>query len=134
MASRAISDLHPQLQPLAETFLRLCRDQDVDPLLICTWRSAAEQEQLYRRGRELPGVIVTYARPGESAHNAMLHGNPAARAFDVVPLHAGKPICDIDHPHWQVMGRIAQSLGLYWHGTLEAPLHEIPHFQLSLEK
>jgi peptidoglycan L-alanyl-D-glutamate endopeptidase CwlK len=133
MASRATSDLHPQLQPLAETFLRRCRDHGVDPLIVCTWRSAAEQDALYQQGRDKPGLIVTYARPGESAHNAMLYGSPAARAFDVVPLVGGKPVCDADHPHWQTMGRIALGLGLYWHGQLDAPYREFPHFQLSLE-
>ncbi|OBU86234.1 M15 family metallopeptidase [Chromobacterium subtsugae] len=133
MASRAISDLHPQLQPLAEAFLRRCRDQGVDPLLTCTWRSPAEQDALYQQGRSKPGPIVTRARAGQSAHNAMLHGSPAALAFDVVPLQAGKPVWDADHPHWQVMGQIGLALGLRWYGAADAPFREYPHFQLTQE-
>ncbi|MGC0153000.1 M15 family metallopeptidase [Chromobacterium vaccinii] len=133
MASRAISDLHPQLQPLAESFLRRCRDQGLDPLILCTWRSAEEQEALYQLGRGKPGAVATDARPGQSAHNAMLYGSPAARAFDAMPLLAGKPVTDPEHPHWHAMGEIAEALGLRWHGRSATQLHELPHFQLPLE-
>ena len=72
MASRAISDLHPQLQ-LAEAFVRRCRDAGVEALITCTWRSGAEQDALYAQGRSRPGPKVTNARAGQSAHNAMRH-------------------------------------------------------------
>ncbi|OWY38034.1 peptidase M15 [Xenophilus sp. AP218F] len=133
MASRALSDLHPQLQPLAEAFLRRSRDAGVEPLITCTWRSADEQNALYAKGRSQPGPIVTHARAGQSAHNAMRYGNPAARAFDVVPLIAGKPMWDADHPHWQIMGAIGVELGLNWYGRPDAPFREFPHFELPRE-
>ncbi|UTH76029.1 M15 family metallopeptidase [Chromobacterium sp. IIBBL 290-4] len=118
------------MQPLAEAFLRRCRDHGLDPLLVCTWRSAAEQAWLYQFGRTLPGPILTHARPGESAHNAMLFGSPAAQAFDVVPLAAGKPVRYPDHPHWLLMADIGQDLGLHWHGHPESPWPELAHFEL----
>ncbi|MDF0604648.1 M15 family metallopeptidase [Neisseriaceae bacterium TC5R-5] len=131
MASRAISDLHPQLQPLAETFIRRCRDAGVEVLITCTWRPAAEQGLLYAQGRSAPGIKLTHARAGQSAHNAMLYGSPAAKAFDVLPLVAGKPVWDLGHPHWQVMGRIGMELDLDWHGHPRASHREFPHFELK---
>ncbi|WP_374420981.1 M15 family metallopeptidase [Chromobacterium sp.] len=131
MASRAISDLHPQLQPLAEAFVRRCRDAGVEALITCTWRSGAEQDALYAQGRSRPGPKVTNARAGQSAHNAMRHGSPAALAFDVVPLIGGKPVWDAHHPHWQLMGEIGAALGLNWYGRADAPFREFPHFELN---
>lgn len=61
-----------------------CKDAGLDILVYCTLRSAQEQEDLYAIGRTKPGRKVTYARPGESAHN---HG----LALDFVPLVNGKP-------------------------------------------
>jgi peptidoglycan L-alanyl-D-glutamate endopeptidase CwlK len=131
MASRNLDDLHPALQPLAHAFLSRCADAGVTPLITCTWRSGAEQDALYAQGRTAPGPRVTNARAGQSAHNFILNGQPAARAFDVVPLLAGKPQWDAGHPHWQMMGRIGTELGLNWYGRPGAPFREFPHFELA---
>lgn len=132
MASRRIEDLHPDLQPLCREFVARCQAAGVEPLITCTWRSGAEQDQLYAQGRNgNPGPRVTNARAGQSAHNAMIQGKPAARAFDVVPLVGGKPMWDAKHPHWQVMGKIGSDLGLNWYGRPSAPFREFPHFELA---
>ncbi|KZE34164.1 M15 family metallopeptidase [Crenobacter luteus] len=131
MASRRIEDLHPDLQPLAQTFQRRCADAGVDVLIYCTWRSGQEQDELYAQGRSKPGPRVTNARAGQSAHNFTIQGRPAARAFDAVPLVGGKPMWDASHPHWQVMGKIGADLGLNWYGRPSAPFREFPHFELA---
>ncbi|MCW3479718.1 M15 family metallopeptidase [Neisseriaceae bacterium JH1-16] len=131
MASRQISDLHPDLQPLAQAFLRRCADAGVEPLITCTWRSSKEQDELYAQGRTKPGPRVTNARAGQSAHNFTIQNRPAARAFDVVPMVGGKPQWDANHPHWQIMGRIGTELGLNWYGRPQAPFREFPHFELA---
>ncbi|MEO3954009.1 M15 family metallopeptidase [Chromobacterium piscinae] len=131
MASRRLEDLHPDLQPLAHSFLRRCTDAGLDVLIYCTYRSGAEQDQLYAQGRKgNPGPIVTNARAGQSAHNFTIQNRPAARAFDAVPLVGGKPQWDQKHPHWQIMGRIGTELGLNWYGKPTAPFREFPHFEL----
>lgn len=131
MASRRIEDLHPDLQPLCNAFLRQCQDAGVDALITCTYRSGQEQDQLYAQGRTKPGPRVTNARAGQSAHNFTIKDKPAARAFDVVPLVGGKPMWDASHPHWQVMGKIGTGLGLNWYGRPNAPFREFPHFELA---
>lgn len=131
MASRKIEDLHPDLQPLCREFVRRCEAAGVTALITTTYRSGAEQDELYAQGRTKPGPRVTNARAGQSAHNAMIQGKPAARAFDVVPTIGGKPMWDAKHPHWQVMGRIGMELGLNWYGRPNAPFKEFPHFELA---
>jgi peptidoglycan L-alanyl-D-glutamate endopeptidase CwlK len=139
MASRRIEDLHPDLQPLARRFVELCAERQVDVLITCTWRSGVEQDALYAIGRTPPGRKVTNARAGQSKHNVMLAGSPAARAFDAVPLLHGKPIWedprdkDADWTNdfgWRVMGEVAAELGLVWYGRPGSPFREAPHFQL----
>ncbi|MEN7431417.1 M15 family metallopeptidase [Chromobacterium sp. TRC.1.1.SA] len=132
MPSRKIEDLHPDLQPLCREFLRCCQAAGLDILITCTYRSAEEQNQLYAQGRNgKPGPRVTNARGGQSEHNAMIQGRPAARAFDIVPIVGGKPCWDDKHPAWQTAGRIGMELGLNWYGRPNAPFREFPHFALA---
>lgn len=140
MASRLLSDLDPALRPLAERFLVRCAERQVDVLVVCTWRSGAEQDALYAQGRTAPGHIVTRARAGQSAHNATdAQGRPAARAFDAVPLLHGKPIWEdprdtdaewANDYGWRIMGEVAAEVGLDWYGRAGASFREAPHFQL----
>lgn len=130
MASRNIDDLHPDLQPLCRTFMYKADAQGLDPLITCTWRSNKEQDALYAQGRTTPGLIVTRARGGQSAHNFILNGLPAAKAFDVVPMENGKPIWNSSYPVWDKLGKIGTDLGLNWYGADTAPFKEKPHFQL----
>lgn len=139
MASRRIEDLHPDLQPLAKRFIGRCAERQVDVLILCTWRSGAEQDALYAQGRAKPGPRVTNAKAGQSAHNHELDGKPAARAFDAVPLLHGKPIWedprdkDSDWTNdfgWRIMGEVAEEIGLDWYGKPGAKFREGPHFQL----
>jgi peptidoglycan L-alanyl-D-glutamate endopeptidase CwlK len=140
MASRRIEDLHPALQPLARDFVSRCAARQVDVLIVCTYRSGAEQDALYAQGRTKPGARVTNAKAGQSAHNHTIDGRPAARAFDAVPLLHGKPIWedprdkDADWTNdfgWRVMGEVAAELGLVWYGKPGSAFREAPHFQLA---
>lgn len=129
MASRKISDLHPDLQPIAGKFMEACQRAGVDILITCTYRSGAEQDALYEQGRTKPGAKVTNARAGQSKHNFELHGKPAAKAFDVVPLVNGKPQWSAQHPAWAAAGKVGKALGLEWAGEWKR-FKEYPHFQL----
>ncbi|MDF0606648.1 M15 family metallopeptidase [Neisseriaceae bacterium TC5R-5] len=131
MPSRKIEDLHPDLQPICREFLRRCEAAGLDILITCTWRSGEEQNQLYAQGRSKPGARVTNAKAGQSAHNHTIQGRPAARAFDIVPMVAGKPMWDAQHPAWQQAGQIGMALGLNWYGRPNAPFREFPHFELA---
>ena len=140
MASRSLTDLHPDLRPRAELFLAKCRARGLDLVVTCTYRSNEEQAELYASGRTKPGAIVTHAKPGQSKHNYMTpDGDPAAEAFDVVPLLHGKPIyedprdVDADWTNdwgWRVVGEVAAEVGLDWYGRPGSPFREAPHLQM----
>ena len=120
----------------------------VSVLLICTYRSAKEQDELYEQGRTKPGRIVTNAKGGKSKHNAVApDGKPAAEAFDVVPLRAGKmPVwgvsgdgvddnpaddCTDDLEAWHRAGAHGVAVGLKWYGTPGSAFREFPHFEFD---
>jgi len=141
MASRSLDDLHPDLRPVCLAWLKEAQNQNLNPLIVCTYRSAAEQNELYKLGRTKKshvgvtarrplGKVVTKAKGGQSAHNFEINGKPASRAFDFVPLVGGKPQWDDSHPHWDKLGKIGQKLGLVWYGAPKAEFFEKGHFQL----
>lgn len=125
MPSRKIEDLRPVMQPRVRAWLAACKDAGLDPLITCTLRSHAEQAILYTQGRTTPGAIVTWALPGQSAHQ---HG----LAVDFVPLVAGKPQWSAKHPHWFVAGELAEKAGLEWAGRWAGRKREFPHVQMPL--
>src|SRR5688572_16672970 len=111
--SRQREHLHPDLIPDYDVFLRTCNTDSwlvqnaITIVVTCTFRSNSEQQACWDQGRTKPGPIcacggknnpigtcqkhplglcVTWALPGESLHNFVLHGLPASKAFDVVPL------------------------------------------------
>lgn len=141
MASRSIADLHPYMQDKARQFLYDCKAGGVDVLIYCTWRSGKEQDQLYAMGRTTKsnvgvtllrplGKIVTNARAGQSAHNFTINGRPASKAWDCCPMVGGKPVWAESHPHWQVIGHVAKSLGLNWYGWPNSKFREFPHVEM----
>ena len=120
--SRLLSDLRPEVRPLADAFLDACAAAGIDVLVTCTLRSNEEQAALYAQGRTAPGPIVTDAPPGQSAHNYGL-------ALDVVPMVNGKPDWMGSDPVWQQIGVLGEQAGLEWAGAPGFPFHEMPHFQ-----
>lgn len=130
MASRKTIDLHPDIRDKAVKFLELADKIGINVIITCTWRSNQEQADLYAKGRTAPGGIVTNALPGESKHNLVdEQGFPAAKAFDVVPLVAGKPVWNSKDPVWHVLGGIGKGLGLKWAGDWKR-MKEFPHFEI----
>lgn len=130
MASRDLTQLHPLLKtPIADLII-LCKQEGVDLLVTCTYRSSEEQDLLYAQSRTAPGPKVTNARGGQSKHNFKIDGQPASKAVDFVPVRNGKCVWDNSDPAWQVMGRIARKLGLDWAGDWKR-FKEYPHVQLK---
>jgi peptidoglycan L-alanyl-D-glutamate endopeptidase CwlK len=64
-----------------------------NPYIYCGLRSEAEQNELYKIGRDLPGRKVTNARGGQSFHNY-------GRAFDWVPLTANAKNPQMFEANW----------------------------------
>ena len=153
MASRALTDLHPDTRRMASQALEACANDlelysaGITVLVTCTYRQNAEQALAYAQGRTREqldavgltdlqprkGAILTKARPGESAHNAEdPPGTPAARAIDVVPLLHGKPLWGTDADTtwiWLPIAAHFKAAGFRWFGEPEAPFREFPHFQ-----
>lgn len=123
--SREISKLSPRMQLLAREFLHRCRVEKLDVVIICTDRSNAEQAECFARG-------ASRARPGESAHNVCDdQGRPAAEAFDIGVIRAGKYITDGNDLAYRRAGEIGEALGLVWAGRW-IKMTEVAHFQSPL--
>lgn len=126
MASRRLEDLHPSIQPLAARLIVECRKAGIDLLIYCTYRSPAEQAELWELGRSKPGRKVTWTR--RSKHNNEANGKPAALAFDCVPLVGGKAAWD-DDALYEEVGQIGMRIGLTWGGRWKGKCDK-PHFEL----
>ena len=134
MASRQVGHLTKELQPLCSKLINhanvVLASQNASVIITCTYRNKDEQAALYAQGRTLPGKKVTNARPGESKHNLVdKSGNPAAEAFDIAILVNGKLNWDLEHPVWEIAGKLGEALGLEWAGRWTR-FREGPHFQL----
>jgi peptidoglycan L-alanyl-D-glutamate endopeptidase CwlK len=146
MASRHIHHLHADMQWRVLAWQEECEREGLEVLITCTWRSPAEQNELYAQGRTKPGDIVTRARGGQSDHN---HRDPdtqrpASLAVDFVPLRGGKLVwgtkgngidSDPTDNHkddlelWQRCAVIAKKYGLVWYGEPGSEFKEFPHLR-----
>ena len=122
MASRSLSDLHPQAREKAMQWETACRREGVEVLIYCTYRSGAEQDMLYAIGRTAKGKIVTNAKAGDSFHQHRV-------AWDAVPLVGGKPAWGAKDLYAK-MGEVAKTLGIEWAGEW-VRFKETAHFQYT---
>jgi peptidoglycan L-alanyl-D-glutamate endopeptidase CwlK len=120
--SRLLSDLRPEIRPMADKFLDAAAAAGIDLLVTATLRTFAEQRTLYEQGRSSPGPIVTRATPENSPHCFGL-------AIDVVPIINSKPDWVGTDPVWQVVGELGQQAGLRWLGAADSPYIDLPHFE-----
>lgn len=152
MASRNLDDLLPEVAALAREHALACAKKNIELLIYCTLRDAAEQARLYCQGRTpeqiqecgrklldggfpqlaalldqavpQPGSKVTFAGPGESYHQYGL-------AYDCVPIVGGKCLWKTSGDAaavWSEVGRLGKEIGLEWAGEWTR-FKEFPHFQ-----
>ncbi|UOQ84205.1 M15 family metallopeptidase [Gracilibacillus salinarum] len=95
------------------------------------FRSEAEQNVLYQRGRSTDGQIVTYAKGGESYHNYGLAIDFALRNKN------DEVIWDMDYDgnqngesDWMEVVSVAKDLGFSWGGDFSR-FKDYPHLQLD---
>lgn len=111
MASRKLEDLHPGFREKVARLLEYCARLDIPILVVCTYRSPEEQNELYQRGRDADGnivdkkKIVTYSRGGQSAHNHKIGRTPAALAVDIA-------FGDRSHVTWKGPWRTVGGIGV----------------------
>lgn len=121
--------LHPDLQPLCNSFLMRCKVSGIDARVTETWRSPKRQIELYASGRTTPGPILTRALPDLCKHCFVMDEKPASKAFDFLIWDvAGKIIEDGKDPHYTKAGLIGEGVGLTWGGRFGRPDED--HFEI----
>lgn len=130
---KAIARLHPQVRALIRKFINdVYTKHQVQLVIVQDYRTYAQQDALYAKGRTASGNIVTNAKGGQSNHNFAL-------AVDVFPLwEDGKLHMDAksDTTNIKILKKIApvgKSIGLEWGGDWKS-IVDNPHFQLKTGK
>ncbi len=121
--SRDISLCHPELQKKAEKLVSACRGQGLLIEIGECYRTVAEQDALYAKGRTAPGSIVTNAKGSSySSHHQW------GTAFDIY-RNDGKGAYNDSDGFFSKVGAIGVKIGLEWGGNWTSPVDK-PHFQL----
>ena len=128
MASRDPTLLTPVLQEKLKKLIEEMKDLGYDLFPTCTYRSPAEQNELYAIGRtvNVQHAVVTKLRGGKSKHNS----NPA-KAFDVAILVKGKLTWNVKSDPWVKAREIGASLGLRNLYPFESSHFELPESYTS---
>lgn len=103
------SELASYFRPIAETFVDQCASNGVPVRIVDTGRTPAEQEQKLADGVSWTSHSKHEPQPPEDL----------SEAIDIAPLSVlaeHKPDWHPEHPDWQKIGRIGESLGLRWGG------------------
>jgi peptidoglycan LD-endopeptidase CwlK len=134
MTDTNLDDLDDELNSLCQKWLAACQGAGLKVGISQTYRSSAEQDADYAKGRTAPGDIITNARGGESPHNCVdENGDPASCAFDFF-IYAndgsGKLDWNAADPQWQKAIAIGESLGLVSGSTFHS-IKDNPHFELK---
>lgn len=121
--SRNISLCHPELQQKAEKIISACKGQGLLIGIGECYRSVAEQDALYAKGRTAPGSIVTNAKGSSySSHHQW------GTAFDIY-RNDGTGAYNNNDGFFDLVGTIGVKIGLEWGGNWKSPVDK-PHFQL----
>lgn len=130
---KAIARLHPQVRDLIRRFVNdVYTEHQVQLVVVQDYRTYAQQNALFAKGRTAPGGIVTNAKGGQSNHNFAL-------AVDVFPLwEDGKLHMDnkSNAKNIKILKKVApvgKGIGLEWGGDWKS-FTDNPHFQLKTGK
>lgn len=115
------SKLHPDLQKILAEFRKKCKAAGLNVLITETFRTTAEQNALYAKGRSKPGKIVTRAK-GHSYQSPHQWGC----AFDFCENVKGKEYANASF--FRKCGAIGKSLGLFWGGDFRT-FEDTPHLE-----
>ena len=126
-----INKLHPQFQDKVRKFIKKVYEQHQIKLRIVQgYRTYREQDELYAKGRTMPGSKVTNAKGGQSNHNFGL-------AIDVFPIwQDGRIHMEDDAENIRLLKLIAHvgiEEGLAWGGNWRK-FKDYPHFELKVGK
>ncbi|MDR7002826.1 M15 family metallopeptidase [Neobacillus niacini] len=123
--------LNPIVKEGANQLIRQSAKKGITVVITDGFRSMADQDQLYKKGRTSGGTIVTKAKGGESFHNYGLAVDFALKT------PSAKVIWDRNYdgnqngkPDWDEVVAIAKSLGFQWGGDW-AQFKDYPHLQMD---
>ena len=120
--SRDTKLLHPELREICDAFIAECRKQGLIVGISQTWRTKAEQDELYSQGRTKPGSIVTNCKYPYSPHNWGV-------AFDIY-RNDGKGAYNDSDGWFARCGAVGKKMGLFWGGDFRSFVDK-PHFELA---
>jgi len=130
MASRDPKDLNPELREIYYKVMDDCKVIGLDVHCCCTWRSVAEQMEMFNKGASKRKL---------GAHNCKdENGNPSSKAFDFYIINKfGKVTWSTTddtnndgHPDYIQVGEIGKKYGLEYGGDWPS-LKDYDHLQLK---
>ena len=128
---RNVSQLHPELQKKVVKLQKECLKVGIKIKIGECFRTVAEQNALYAKGRTAPGSIVTNAR-GNSYSSMHQWGVAFDFFLDMDVDKDGKTSDDAFNNATKLfnkVGAIGKKLGLEWGGDWKS-IKDLPHFQL----
>lgn len=124
--------LHPVVQEKATELIKRAYKRNVELAITEGYRSFAEQQRLYNKGRTTSGSIVTNAKPGESYHNyglavdiALYKPNGYQLVWDVQ-----RDLDQDGRSDWLEVVDEAKALGFKWGGDWRT-FKDYPHFEYT---
>ena len=128
---RNVSQLHPELQKKVVKLQKECLKAGIKIKIGECFRTVAEQNALYAKGRTAPGSIVTNAK-GNSYSSMHQWGVAFDFFLDMDVDKDGKTSDDAFNNATKLfnkVGAIGKKLGLEWGGDWKS-IKDLPHFQL----
>ena len=127
----SIEGLHPIVQERTNQLVQQAAQKGISIIITDDFRSAADQDLLYAKGRSTKGNIVTYAKGGESYHNFGL-------AVDfAIKTSSNEVIWDMKYDgnqnsiaDWTEVVQLAKELGFEWGGDWTR-FKDYPHLQMN---
>jgi peptidoglycan L-alanyl-D-glutamate endopeptidase CwlK len=120
---RDVNLLHPELQVIVKKFLDACTKANLKVAITQTWRTEAEQEALYAKGRtDKTSKIVTNCKYPQSPHCWGV-------AFDFCRNDGKGAYYDSDG-FFKKVGTIGKKCGLFWGGDFKSFVDK-PHLELE---
>jgi hypothetical protein len=124
LSRNRLAEVHPELRRRVENLSDALAAENIFIQVSMAVRTAAMQDDLFARGRTIPGKIVTNARAYQSNH-------VIGCAVDVFPEDYGEnPDWNANDPSWQRIVALAPTFGLRdgksWHDLPHLELVEIP--------
>jgi peptidoglycan L-alanyl-D-glutamate endopeptidase CwlK len=124
--------LNPIVAVHRDQLIQKAAEKGINIVITDDFRSAAEQDKLYARGRSTEGTIVTYVEGGESYHNYGL-------AIDfALLLKDGTVVWDIKRDDnkngksdWMEVIAIGKQLGFKSGADFLGSFKDYPHFEMD---